>query len=78
MDSWGQQPFMRQALNNTVEEHQIDDGLNLLDSDHVYTIQLTTPCINNTGAVTANSIVHCVFALFERNLSISVDGIQFY
>jgi len=78
IDSWGQQPFFKQQMQNTVDESNIDDGLNLLDADHVYTIQVTTPCINNNGAVTANSIVHYLFALFERNLSIGVDGIQFY
>jgi len=43
----------------------------------VYTIQLNTPAI--VGATTAenNSIVNYVFALYERNLNVSTEGISF-
>jgi hypothetical protein len=78
MDSWGQEDFSKSLIQSDFDFSQIDDGLNLLDADHVYTIQLTTPCVGNAGSATAaNGIVHYLFALFERSLRITVDGIAF-
>jgi hypothetical protein len=78
MDAWGLQDMMKNYVQNVPDEN-IDDGLNLLDADHVYTIQLTTPAVNNTNFSTvASGIVHYVFALFVRNLAVTADGISFY
>jgi hypothetical protein len=72
------QSFARQAMQNTVDDSNIDDGLNLLDADHMWTIQLNTPCISNVGSVTATSgLVHYLFVLFERTLIVLPDGIAF-
>jgi hypothetical protein len=77
-DIFGMQSFARQAMQNTVDDSNIDDGLNLLDADHVWTIQLNTPCISNVGSVTATSgLVHYLFVLFERTLIVLPDGIAF-
>ena len=76
-DTWGQQDFGKDFLTPEIDDSNIDDGLNLLDADHVYTIQVNTPCINNNNSVCAGSIVHYLFALFQRTLSISQEGIKF-
>jgi hypothetical protein len=76
-DTWGQQDFAKDILTPEIDDSNIDDGLNLLDADHVYTIQVNTPCINNANSVCNGSIVHYLFALFQRTLSISQEGISF-
>jgi hypothetical protein len=78
-DCWGIQPLLNE-LNQNVDNSNINDGLNILDADHVWTIQATTPAINTTtnpNTATAGQIVHYVFALYERNLHVSTEGISF-
>lgn len=75
-DQWGLQS-MAKNFTQSVDDGQIDDGLNLLDADHVYTLQLTTPQIPVASSDTANSLVHYLFALFVRNLAVSAEGISF-
>ncbi len=79
-DQWGLQSMI-QGPAQSVDDANVDDGLNLLDADHVYTLQLTTPAIvvaTNANTDTVASLAHYLFALFVRNLAISADGISFY
>jgi hypothetical protein len=77
-DSWGLNDMIKNA-NQTVDDANIDDGIDLLGSQHVYNIQFNTPyasnALNNYGG--ANGIiVYYLFAYFVRSLVIDRNGLH--
>lgn len=76
-DSWGLQAELDKA-NTSVSDDNIEDGLSLTDSDHVYSITVDTPYNGVAGSNTfTNSIAHYIFALFTRLLIVTPSGIEF-
>ena len=76
-DTWGIQSQLSQ-LRQQVDDSNIEDGLNLLDGDHVYTLQLNTQACNQGGYSTNTyGMAHYLWCLFVRNLVITPNGIAF-
>lgn len=79
IDSWGVNPTIN-AFTQRVPDENISDGFNLEDSSHTYSINMNTPCIGVSGGPTATqgSMNIYSFALFERNLAVTSNGIEIY
>ena len=77
MDCFGVQDHI-DASKSAIQESNIDDGFNLMDGDHIYTMQANTPAIT---AATNNSnpagLILYLFCTFVRTLHINADGISF-
>ena len=80
-DVFGLQGSLK-SLNQLVDDSNIEDGF-ILNSDHIYSIQMNCPAIVTassncgTGNVNTGIIIHYIFALYERDIHISNAGIQF-